>query len=61
MHRHAHIAPGLGHHLALQYLVAGLDQRLRRQADMLLQGQKHPLRQGMQQGRLLVCDLLARL
>ena len=61
MHRHAHIAPGLGHHLALQHLVAGLHQRLRRQADMLLQGQKHPLRQGMQQGRLLVCDLLARL
>ena len=57
----ADITAGAGDDLAFQHPVADLYGRLRRLADMLLQGQEHPLRQRVQDGHFLVGNFLVRL
>ena len=61
MNRNADITIGAGDDLALQYLVACVYRGCRRLSDMLLQRQEHALRQGLQDGRFAVRNLLVRL
>ena len=61
MDGYAYIAVSTGDDLSFQYLVADFYDRLSRLANMLLQGQKHPLRQRMQDRHFLIGNLLVRL